>query len=312
MMKKEYERIANQLLKKFGLDEIQLAIFENNQETAKGLTEITNRIVLEEHYKIFGLLYIDERFTLDRKPHFVINLEQVTPSLQRFRVEFLHEISNREAFKRWGKELLKFSEKAVLLRKIIKESSSGLKKNNKFLELYLREIVGYTEDAVKSIPADYITIEKGLSSELILRKTSKLLRWIERVRKAPTKEVALSKYRGLSYRIGYVSYLLFHPDQKRTEELKTQFFSQFKEFILIKDWYLTISEIVKIFQEIKIPPISEQMFKCYIESEKLVVKYLWNQFGGEIRQEMDEFIRYLEEILRKTIIFPGKENLWLF
>lgn len=281
--------VSEDLKRRFRSEDLNVQTTHSDEEFGEILRGVIRTDVHESSMDLlvnspFGMNFLTPYNTQDAKVHVIVRAEKFPIDL--LKDELSHEFANYEVERRWGEERRKFQEISQdhldrLLDEYDRRTSLALSPLERLKaklgvqglpqQLIVLLKLGYFSiwDAPTSVPADFITVEKGLGDRLVRRKTRKIEDW---AKDAKENDYAARVFTSMNF--PYMAYATFHPDDQR-EELRLDT----KLRILLTDiGYRNVLDDVRsvkrLLHQIKVPIDHRNLFEVLLKVEEVYFRSL--------------------------------------
>lgn len=257
-----------ELKKAYDTPTLDVAVYHTLNDFRSALVRVHKEDLVPDEKTVvncpFGMFFLPSHNSADGEAHILVNTSGFEESF--LRDELTHEFSNYVAWGRWSEmqqsqqiaqrkldtlfEL--YPSRVGSVRGITEREEMERAENHpaaQVLTTFTTQSSYATWDAPASVPADFVTIEKGFEDRLIDRKMGKWRAWIN-----GTPEEILTHQNFLILNFPYLAYASFHPSDSQLENL---FELQLNEYLrgtgfsaIFRD---PILEIKKALHEIRVP-----------------------------------------------------------
>lgn len=237
---------------------------------------------LQLDYSPFGMMYFSPKYTKSNQPLILIRLDAF-PKETPLEDELVHEFSNFEADKRWGKELDSFKTR---INRHFAEVSFEFQQQTASLEGELFDAAQIALDGHRtarfaffdgpvSVPADFVTIERGFATKLLARKKAK----IEHLQFTGPGVSKLLSEAALSLHFPYFAYMSFHPHGKAEENGLDSLLESKLTDLKHRNLMDPIRRIRKLLHDIRDPVTADKLYSATTQSEKIYLNFAENHTG---------------------------------
>lgn len=223
----------------------------------------------------FGMIFVPKYNTEADQPLIIVRTDQYGTNSIQLRNHLTHEFSNYEVWNRWDEEMYLGNEAAAKAndfvfaefpKRVIRKSNPIDKfrfligRHPARIILRIKPMFWFPMyDSPNSIPADYVTMEKGFEDRLLSRKSELLRRWTADFKAVDSFYSKLY----LSTSFPYLAYLTFHPRRKRAEERLEAELVPFLDRVNYLPLLTYIRKIRGILHELHIPVEHKNLFEVH-------------------------------------------------